>query len=91
MGKRHVKTVSGPCPLHFQTPMGKDIIISFFPPVPWSKNSPLGGYDSLTIKVLAQKWGFRPILTPEWFVESVKMNGSTHGLIHSVILMLTLF
>ena len=47
-------------------------------------DAPVGGSDFLVIKLLARKSGFMATFIQERFANSVKINGSTHGLIHKV-------
>ena len=74
LGKRHGQVFKGLCPGHLQTPLGREINISFTYLPPFSMHPPDGGSDFLLIKLLAKKSGFIPV-----FIEH-----TYHDLIQSV-------
>ena len=86
MGKRHAEVINGLCPRHLKSPYGKNINVSFVFSRPFSIFPPHGGSDFLIIKVLAKKSGFVPTFVREQFADSIKINGTTNGLIHRVSL-----
>ena len=71
----------GVCPAHFQSPVGKDLPISYIGTPPYILGSgATGGTDILVINLLAERYGFVPILkqTPQYLIMEYK-NGTKYG------------
>ena len=65
-------------------PNGKLLPISFIGIVPYIKQNPFGGSETLVIKMLAKKYGFLPSFIPERAYDVTKANGTTFGMVHRV-------
>ena len=84
VGKRWAQVVNGACPKHTQSPHGKELNISFIGPPPFITYKPIGGSDFLLMRLLAQKFNFRPKFIPERSYGIVKDNGTLYGMLHTV-------
>ena len=84
LGKEHAQIFYGLCPRHVQSPYGKELKISFIGPEPFVTYNPIGGSDFLIIKLLAKKFGFLPKFVPEISFDTVKSNGTSHGMAYKV-------
>ena len=74
------------CSSRLQHPRGKVIPISFIGIVPFIKYNPLGGSEFMVTQILAKKFGFMPNFLPERAFDVTRANGTTHGMVHRVIL-----
>ena len=84
MGKTHAQTYNGVCPGHFQMPYGKELKISFIGIKPYINYDPIGGSEFLIIKILAEKFKFKPKFIPEKAYDTVNRNGIFYGMLHRV-------
>ena len=84
VGKRWAQIVNGACPKHTQSPHGKELNISFIGHPPFITYMPIGGSEFLLMRLLAQKFNFRPKFIPERSYGIVKVNGTLYGRLHAV-------
>ena len=84
LGKRYAQTYNGLCPHHTQTPYGKELKISFIGVGPYINYDPIGGSEFLIVKILAEKFKFRPKFIPERAYDMVEQKGTFYGMLHSV-------
>ena len=83
-GKMHAQIVKGWCPPNLQRPEGKKLTISYVPLPPYVVFDPFGGSDILIIDLLAKKLRFNPNFKLEKSYDVRLLNGTKHGLVHSV-------
>ena len=84
LGERQALKYDGLCPDHFKTPFGKELKISFIGGGPYIKYDPIGGSDFQIVKLLAEKFRFKPKFIPEITYDQIYQNGTLHGMIHRV-------
>ena len=81
LGKRYPKVVAGFCPGHFISPAGKDMPISYIGTPPYILGSDArGGTDVRVTHLLAERYGFVPILrsTSQYLIMQFE-NGTKYG------------
>ena len=91
LGKMHVQVYNGMCPWHTESPLQKEIKVSFIGGRPYIIYSPIGGSDFILTRLFAKKHGFIPKFIPARSVGVVKSNGTTSGMFHLVIKMCFIF
>ena len=85
LGKEYPQVYNGSCPWHLQSPFGKKLNTSFIGFEPYIKYRPkLGGSEFEVITILAKKFKFLPHFIPEKSFDSVKINGTTSGMVYRV-------
>ena len=84
LGKTYAHTYNGMCPDHFQKPYRKELKVSFIGIRPYINYDPIGGTDFLIVKILAEKFRFKPKFIPEKAFDMVEQNGTSHGMLHRV-------
>ena len=72
------------CPDHFQIPYRKVLNVSFIGVRPYIIYEPIGGSDFLVVKILANKFRFKPEFIPEKAYDMVEHNGTSYGMLHRV-------
>ena len=85
LGKVHAQAYNGMCPWHTESPLQKEIKVSFYGPRPYITYIPVGGSDFTVIRLFAKKHGFIPKFIPARSADIVKANGKATGLLHWVI------
>ena len=81
LGQRYPSAVVGVCPPHFLKPAGKRLTISYIGTPPYILGSDAsGGTDVLVTNLLAERYGFVPILkpTPQYLIMEYE-NGTKYG------------
>ena len=67
LGKRYTEIHLGICPLTLQTPIGKEMPVSFVGPPPFIiYTNPIRGSDFLVMEIFANKFQFMPVFQPEF-------------------------
>ena len=84
LGKTHAHIYNGLCPGHFQTPYGKELKVSFIGIEPYINYHPIGGSEFLTVKILAEKFKFKPKFIPAKAFDTIEQNGTFYGMLHRV-------
>ena len=88
MGKKYAMVVHGMCPSSLQSPLGKDLPVSFMgsPPYIFSnkKEELVGGTDLEILNIYAKKFEFTPRLRKEPVFDIKEINGTKRGLVGSV-------
>ena len=68
LGKQHALTLPNMCPIYFQHPFGKELPISIMGMSPYviknEKNDIIDGAELQIINIFANKFYFKPMLTP---------------------------
>ena len=75
LGQTHGQMYKGKCPGHLVTPYGRELKISFVGTKPYISFNPIGGSEFLVVKVLAEKFKFKPLFIP---------NDTFYGMDHMV-------
>ena len=84
LGKMYAQVYTGMCPWHTESPLQKDIKVSFFGTPPYITRSPIGGTDFIVTRLFAKKHGFIPEFIPAKTVDVVSSNGTKSGMFHQV-------
>ena len=84
LGKTHGQTYNGLCRGQFQKPYGKELKISFIGTGPYINYNPIGGSEFLLVKILAEKFKFKPNFIAERSYDIVEQNGTFYGMLHRV-------
>ena len=89
LGKMHAHAYNGMCPWHTESPIKKEIKISFIgaPPFITNNQGQIDGSDFILTRLFAKKHGFIPIFQPARAVDVVMSNGTTSGMFYWVIRM----
>ena len=86
LGKMHAHVYNGMCPWHTESPLQKEIIVSFIGVRPYVTYTPIGGSDFILTRVFAKKHGFIPKFIPEKTVDSGKCIGMWHWVMKMCII-----
>ena len=85
LGKTHAQVYNAICPCDTESPLQKEIKVSFYGPRPYITYIPVGGSDFTVVRSFAKKHGFIPKFIPARSADIVKANGMTTGMLHWVI------
>ena len=84
LGKMYAQVYRGMCPWHTESPLQKEIKVSFFGTPPYITRNPMGGTDFTVTRLFAKKHGFIPEFIPAKTVDVVNSNGTKSGMFHQV-------
>ena len=86
LGKRYAQVQQDKCQPQMQNLAKTTLPISYIGIFPFITPKAFGGSEPLVVKILAEKFGFLSKFVPERAYDVTKENGTTFGMVHSVIL-----